>query len=745
MVRGLESHATLQRDHYGIVSIEAASREDAALALGYAHAQDRFFQMDLSRRAAAGELGEVLGESAFELDRQRRVWRLRALARRQLAAASPEEQAVVRAYTQGVNAGLASLRVRPAEYLFLRKQPLAWREEDSLLTVHSMFFALTPPGAERHRQLAELKQRLRPELYAFLVDETGEWDSTLLDSQGAPDPPIPDPPAGVRASSGEVRARSPRNDSLIPGSNAWVVSGRKTATRRSMLAVDMHLPLSIPNTWYRAQLRFATPSGSRSAYGVTLPGFPGVVVGSNEHIAWGISNSQGLWADSLELAPCGSAVGNAYLLDGACVPFEIAEEIIRVDGAPDRTLRFRVSRFGPVEGGARAVVPQWLGARFEATNLHFLGIVDASTVDEALEVAARSGMPPVNVVVADGGGKIGWTLAGRLPVWPGGCDAPSEVADRAEAGWRTFLAPSHHPKLLGDNRDAIVTANQRTLRDGAVMCGGEFDIGARAQRIEKLLAEDASIDETDLWKIQLDTGAVFLERWQGLLLRLVEKASARDPLKYGVLRQTLSSWGHRATVESVGYRFVREFRDRVTVDVLDLLSSEVGMSGEELSRLLPHSEYPVWRLVSEQPPQWLPSGEQDWDSWLQRDVDRLLLAYQSADHGLAGATWGNRNVLDMRHPLFGDIPLLGRFFRGTPVALPGDVNMPRVQAPGFGASQRLVVSPGLEARGMLSMPGGQSANPLSPFFDRGHENWVRGSPQPLLAGAAEHTLLLRPH
>lgn len=742
---GLQAPVTIQRDRYGIVSIDAMNRADALLALGYVHAQDRFFQMDLARRAAAGELAELLGIAAFPLDRERRLWRMRALAKRQLALASDTERSLLRAYTRGVNAGLASLSGPPVEYLFLRQQPRPWADEDSLLAVHEMFFTLAHPEPDRRVLLAQLKELLRPDMYAFLTSEAGEWDSPLLGLKHSfTSSPIPYPVADHRTRPTESRGRPTRPAEQIPGSSAWVISGRLTASHRALLALDMHLPLSVPNTWYRAQLRFRTGSAIWSVYGITLPGFPGITAGSNGEIAWGFSNSQGQWADALRLQPCQATHWSGYLLDAHCVPYGVAQETIAISGEPDRTFHFRTSVFGVVTSGSEATVPQWLGARLEATNLHFLDIAMARTVDEALDAAARAGVPPVNFVVADKEGRIGWTLAGQLPVWSIACDAPTQLANRSNVGWRAILAPDRHPKLRGDGQNMIVAANQRILADDSTMCDGGFDIGARAQRIERLVAETPNLDESALWRIQLDTKALFLERWHDLLMYLIAKSAAVDPRKYGTLYERLKSWGDHASVDSVGYRFVREFRDAVVADLLSILGSEADMGGEELNEVLAQAEYPVWRLVSEQPPQWLPTTSTDWNSYLMSAVDRLLLKYQSVDPDLSQTNWGSRNMLDMRHPIFGDWPVLGRIFRAPPVPLSGDVNMPRVQAPSFGASERLVVSPGAERLGLLSMPGGQSENPLSPFFDRGHENWVNGSEQPFVAGPAEHTLHLRP-
>lgn len=745
---GVHAQVALERDSYGVVSIHAADREDAVWALGYAHAQDRFFQMDMMRRSVAGELAELFGPAELALDMERRSWRMRALARRQLEGATAEERRLVAAYCRGVNAGLQSLTLRPPEYLLLGKAPRPWSEEDTFLVVHAMFFTLTQVQPFRTELLAALRHRLRPQAYAFLTWNTGEWDSEPLAKQSRlAAPPIPTPSANLGASAWPtLRLPFAKSDAVVAGSNAWSVSGALTKDHRALVAVDMHLWLGIPNIWYRAELHYGV-SDAHSVYGVTLPGYPGTIVGSNGSIGWGLSNSRGEWTEILKLQPCRSDAVDGYVVDDHCVRYENVEERIKVAGEADHILQFRTSIFGKVDDGNVESGPRvirWLGASEPATNLHYLDLAVARTVEDALDIAARSGIPPVNFVVADREGRIGWTIAGRLPVRSVACEAEPRIAVHTDMVSPTWLAPELYPRLTGDDQDPIVTANQRIITDDRVICDGGFQLGARALQISKRILATQPVDERALWQIQLDDTAMFLERWQRLLVALVGKATRADPSKYGALLERLRNWGGHAAVDSVGYRFVREFHDAVSTSVLGWLGREAGLSSDQLQPVLPQNEYPVWRLVSERPANWLPDGFSDWDAFLLDTVDRLLRDDQAQDPMLTKTTWGARNRLEMEHPLFGSVPVLSWIYRVAPVALPGDNDMPRVQSPRYGASERLVVSPGEEARGLLSMPGGQSGNPASPFFRSGHENWLTGRAQPLMARPASHVLILRP-
>jgi penicillin amidase len=222
---------SIRRDAHGILTVDASSPTDAAWALGYAHAQDRLFQMDLMRRTAAGELSELLGYRTVDADIATRRWQLRSLASEQLASAREDLALTVRAYTAGVNAGIDSLKLRPLEYILLRSGPRRWQEEDCLLVIHAMFLMLTDPSASREHFLAELKNSVSPEIFKLLTLSEGDWDSSFIENVAAQDvPAIPAAQPGLSAN--HLRGRSgallPQLQQVFPGSSSWAVSGRRT-------------------------------------------------------------------------------------------------------------------------------------------------------------------------------------------------------------------------------------------------------------------------------------------------------------------------------------------------------------------------------------------------------------------------------------------------------------------------------------------------------------------------------------
>ena len=324
-VAGLSAPVVVSRDALGVVTVGAADRRDAAMATGFVHAQERLFQMDLMRRLAAGELAELLGESAVGHDLAQRLHRMRGVARRVLVRATPAERAVVEAYTTGVNAGADALSVRPFEYLILRAQPAPWRAEDTALVVMSMYFRLHDERAAREARLARMAAALPPDMFAFLTQSGTPWDAPL---QGETVRPLPVPGPGVcdlrrvsrsppaESMPGRVPRRGP---SAEVGSNAWAVAPARTRDGLAMVANDMHLGLAMPNTWFRLRLEVADggrPGPAAAVTGATLPGTPAVVAGSNGHLAWGLTNSYGDWVDLVELETDDSQRADVRILLG---------------------------------------------------------------------------------------------------------------------------------------------------------------------------------------------------------------------------------------------------------------------------------------------------------------------------------------------------------------------------------------------------------------------------------------------
>lgn len=748
---GLAAPVTIERDALGVATVTASSRLDAFRALGFVHGQERFFEMDLMRRMAAGELAELFGAAALPTDKDHRVHRMRARAAAVLDRATPTQRERLQAYVAGVNAGLASLKTRPFAYLLVRSTPRAWSEADCILVLDAMFFDLVDTSGTRELKLGRMRDALPPSLYALLTSHGSSWDAPIA----GPALELPPLPTADEVDLRTVDAKALHSMSevggdIAPGSNSFAVDGTLTTHGAALVANDMHLGLRVPNIWFRARVRFKSEDGRDvDLAGATLPGVPALVAGSNRHIAWAFTNSYGDYVDWVKVHWLDEK-HTRYRTVGGEAPLEVHDETIAVAGGQPETLRVRETTWGPIIApddpkSAEALALAWTAHRAEAVNLELTRLEDAADVAGALAVAQRSGIPPQNFVVGDEKGHIAWTVIGQIPI-RSGYDA-SVPADWLQpgVGWNGWLAPDDHPMLIDPPRHRLWTANTRVGDAEAVakLGDGGYVLGARATQIRDDLLAKERFGPADLLAIQTDDRAVFLERWWKLLRATLEKS--RDPALAELDRLT-KAWDERASPEAHAYRLVRAFRLYAQAAVIDML---VAPMREKDPAFVPpphwQAEGVVWKLIEERPPHLLVKQYADWDALLVAAAHRVVADLGSQPGGLAARSWGERNTSRIRHPISRALPhLLGRFLDMPAHELAGDGNMPRVQAPDFGASERFAVSPGHEDEAYFHMPGGQSGHPLSPYYGSGHGDWEQGKATPFLPGPAQKTLTLRP-
>lgn len=743
---GLAAPVAVERDAQGTVTINARSDVDAMRALGYVHAQERFFEMDLMRRSAAGELAALFGPIALEVDKQHRLHRLRARVASELATISGDQRAQLDAYVEGVNAGLAALRVRPWPYLLLRQQPQPWRAEDTPLVAMAMYFDLQ--GGENASELAlwRIRPQLPPALYALLTHDGTRWDAPLEGGVRG-DATLPGPQqVNLRALPFVPAESTPPAPREAPGSNNFAVSGALTRDGRAIVANDMHLTLRVPNIWFRARLRWPDPSapdGKVDVQGVTLPGLPLVVVGSNGHIAWGFTNS---YIDSMDWkleTPCGEAVVTG------CAQVTRHPERIAVAGADAVTLEVEETAWGPIvhrEADGRVLSLRWIAQLPGAINLGLARFAAAGDLDAALAMAQDVALPTQNLMLADRDGKIAWRLLGPIPQRAAGCTLSASVEDpRIEDCPPWPLSTRDNPLLRSPQRDRMWTANARVLDGDELRRVGDggYMMGARAAQIRNDLQRKNRFDERDLLTIQLDDRAMLLTHWHALL---VDLGHARSTPALKSLAVSAHRWEGRAAVDSVSYRIVRAWRLAVLERIAEGLTApaRAALGKEFVMPDLPQLEGVAWPLVNQRPAHLLPRRFASWDALFEdaaKDVRDALTPLGP----LPLRTWGEQNTAAICHPLAKAIPVVGKRLLCMPAQpLAGDGNMPRVVRPDFGASERMVVAPGHEAEGYFHMPGGQSGHPLSPFWGAGHEAWVEGTPTPFLPGATKYRMILQP-
>jgi penicillin amidase len=726
---GLTAPTQTALDAQGIPRITAQNREDAFRVLGYATARDRLFQMDLLRRNAAGRLAEVLGEAVLEVDIQHRRLGFAQVAEEAWARLPAEQRAVLTAYAAGVNAGARSLSVRPPELLALGYEFAPWRPEDSLLVVLAMAETLTWSVPEE-RMATVMAAALPPPLYGFLLPAVDQYTQRLSGQPPAAPPALP--LAALSSTLRENRASGSRAgwvaDPPPPrGSNGWVVGPAKARGGRALPANDMHLGLGVPNLWYRAELRY----GATELTGFTLPGVPLLIAGSNGRIAWGYTSTHGDFADlvMLEMDP---ADASRYRTPQGYVRFGERVETIPVRGAAAHVLKVQETQWGPVLPEAVLGKPaalRWTALDPAATDLGLLAVAEASDVPAALAAFNRAGGPPLNALVADSGGHIGWTVSGRVPKRHGLDGLVSQSWADGSRGWAGYLSPAELPRRIDPPEGFIVNANQRMGLDLAEPhpVGNAFDNGHRAHRIAERLAGLRDADERDMLGLQLDTRAGMHRFYQDLALGLLRDDHPDEQR----LKRLLERWDGHAEPDSIGFALLDAFRQRLLDAVVAPYLTRCRQLDPAFAYQWAAADDPLRQLLAAKPAELLPDPEhyRNWDDWLRA----ILL--QEADR--AAPIWGDANRVAIAHPLSAALPAALADWLDMPKrAVAGCSECVRAYRDSGGASERLVVAPGHEETGIFHMPGGQSGHPMSPHYRDQQAAWVAGEATPLKAGPA---------
>lgn len=526
---GFAGPVEIVRDREGVPHIFAASDADATAALGFVHAQDRLWQMEMNRRIANGRLAEVVGAPGLDTDRFLRTIGIRRSAEAIWAGLDAETRVALAAYARGVNAYLSTRTAPlPPEFHILgAPSPEPWTPVDSI--GWSLMMALDLGG-----NLSSEIMRMRLAQAGLTMERIGQ---ILPPYPGERWPDLPDYTALYR-SLGEPARRV--GDLMRPfalglegvGSNNWVVSGARSETGKPLLANDPHLGLSAPALWYFARL--TSPSGT--VIGATLPGVPSVVLGRNEHIAWGFTNT-GPDVQDLYIERIDPANPNSYQTPDGWRDFETAEEVIAVKGGADVTLKVRISRHGPVisdgaSRGATSAVPEGhvLALRWTAlepdnmTVQAFAGLNYARNWTDFLAAARHYHAPQQNIVYADVDGNVGFIAAGRVPVRRPDNDLrglfPAPGWD-ARYDWAGFIPFEDLPQEFNPARGYRLTANERITPEGYPhFITSEWATPHRADRIRELLEARGRHSLDSFRQIQADHRSNAVREVLPLLLSL---------------------------------------------------------------------------------------------------------------------------------------------------------------------------------------------------------------------------------
>ncbi|MCO7201416.1 penicillin acylase family protein [Pseudoalteromonas sp. OANN1] len=718
----IDNTVTVARDAMGQAVVSADTRADASYGLGFAHGQDRFFQMDLLRRNAAGELSELFGSAAIGLDESMRFHQFRKRAKLILMSLPEAHRQILERYTQGVNDGRVQSGFTSFEYLLLGATPAPWQPEDSLLTIFSMYLDLQAGTYERDETLIALKQQYGQDMLDFIL-QPSQYQAALDNSV------LTASPVTIPALQQQIVQAQPSHIADVPlyGSNNWAVTGALTKTGSAMLSDDMHLGLNVPSIWYRAQLNYQDQGHAIQVTGVSLPGAPAIVVGSNNRIAWGFTNGYLDTADWIEL-------------DADTKTQFIAEEIKLPDGK-SHTYQLEMSTFGPVKQlGDKKLALSWVAHQPYAVNLELVQLECLTEVQQATEHAKKVGIPVQNLMVVDSKGAAAWTPMGAIPARKMTHNTALNT-EQYEQAWQNN--EQVRPVVQNPENGKLWTANSRvvSVADNQRFGDGGYALGARAVQIRDGLLAQQQFTEADFYQLQLDNRAKFLAPWHEHLVSLLQNqhsASFENDISL------LNDWQGCACAGSVGYTLVKAYRNALIDTLFAPLEQHLNTQKLSLKPVKRYLEPGLWQLLTEQPNSWL--GEHG--SWVELELAAYKLAKQKLSErygsNMAAWRWGDVNALKVQHPFSKQMPMLSGLLDMPTAQAFGDTFMPAVQGKSFGASQRFIAQPGHLQNAILTVAGGQSGHPLSPFYRSGFADYAEGENTPLLPGELTHQIVISP-
>ena len=555
-LEGLRSEVEIYRDRWGVPHIYAHNIEDLFFAQGYVHAQDRLWQMEFARRIGHGTLSEVLGEVTLDKDRFLRTIGLRRAAEADLALLDQETRLVLESYARGVNAFIESHRGRlPLEFVLLGFEPAPWQPLDSLVWGKIMCWNLG------RNWKAEL---LRAKLIARLGEERARELIPPYPDEG----PIIVPPEVKSYASlfspsdgGDAQPTFP-SFSLEWGSNNWVVDGAKSATGKPLLANDPHLDIQMPSIWYEIGLHGA----GFDVVGASFPGAPGVVIGHNDRIAWGVTNA-GPDVQDLYIERINPDNPHQYEYQGRWEDMEVVREEIWVKGrAEPEVLEVRITRHGPiisevVEGLEEPLAFRWTALEPSQLVRSVLLLDRARNWEEFREALRYWDVPSQNFVYADVEGNIGYQMPGRIPIRakgvaqgfnPGLVPVPGWTG---EYEWEGYIPFDELPHVYNPPTHFIVTANNKIVPDDyPYFISYEWAAPYRAQRIIQLLTAKDALSVDDFRAIQADTYSVPGELFTPYLLRLEPEGWLQER----AMRE-LRAWDFRNEADSSGAAIFQVF------------------------------------------------------------------------------------------------------------------------------------------------------------------------------------------
>ena len=735
-VSGITQPVEIIRDAYGMPHIYAQTDQDAYFVLGYCMAQDRLFHMDLMRRAGRGKLAEVLGKDLVSVDRFFRTITAGKSCEDIAAAYDPATRLAAEAYADGVNYFINHHKgPLPIEFTLLGYTPEPWQPSDGAAVHYVMAVDLNIAfGVEM--------------LHAAVIEKVGEKMAQEIFPDYVDGYPtiIPEGSTALEFIKTLNLAREVLGSEGGGASNSWVVAGNKSATGRPLLANDPHLGLGVPGIWYEAHL----VSPSMNVSGAVLPGIPFVIIGANEHVAWGFTN---VMADDTDfyIEKINLANPDQYEFMGRWEEMQVKEEVIRVKDSDDVNLKVRLTRHGPIidevnhyrEPKNTAIAMRWTA--YETLQASpFLELNTAKNVDDIEKAAANFKCPGQNWVYADDRGNIGYWAAVAIPIRDGFSGALPVPGWDGKHEWKGYVPVGRQPHFRNPVRGWIATANNKHVGDDyPYPISHYYAMPDRIVRIQELLKAKEKFDARDFAEMQADFFMVLAREWVPMMrasFSLSGKPFSENEKKaIGFLK----NWNFVAGSQDIAPTV---FHATINAMVKNTFKKRLGedLYGQYIKNF--YLAFNAMRnLIAVGRSQWFDDPDTAENEGINEIISKSFkeaVGYLNEKMGsnVDDWKWGRLHTLTLYHPFGKKSSLMGYFMNIGPYPMGGSLATVNPQPYKLsepwevyhGASLRYIIDFANRKNSRRVIPAGISGNFMSRHYDDQAELWRSGKYRPFV-------------